>query len=105
MQMGNSNLENALELRAFGLKGFVPEGFKAIVAGIPVTLVELLHSFQQAGVADQTRLANQGIQAIQRLAGLRAGSLRNRIESGVTSSISSGPMYSRARSRVIWRGA
>ena len=101
MQMGNSNLENALELRALGLQGFVPEGFEAIVACIPIALVELLHSFQQAGVAGQTRLADQVIQGIQRLAGLRAGSLRNRIESGVTSSISSGPMYSRARSRVI----
>jgi hypothetical protein len=57
MQMGNSNLENALELRPFGLQGFVPEGFKTIVAGIPLAMVELLHSVQQAGIAGQIRLA------------------------------------------------
>jgi len=101
MQMGNSNLENALEHRAFGLQGFVPEGLEAIVAGVPVALVELIDRLPQAGVAGQIRLTGQVIQGIQRLAGLRDGSLRNRIESGVTSSISSGPIYSKARSRVI----
>ena len=61
MQMGNSNLENALELRAFGLEGFVPEGFEAIVAGIPIALVELLHRLPQAGVAGQISLAGYGV--------------------------------------------
>ena len=101
MQMGNSNLKNSLEHRALGLQGFVPEGLEAIVAGVPVTMVELLHRLPQAGVAGQIRLSGWVIQGIQRLAGLRAGSLRSRMDSGVTSSISSGPMYSRARSRVI----
>ena len=43
MQMGHGDLEDALEHRAIGLEGFVPERLEAIVAGVPVAQIELLH--------------------------------------------------------------
>ncbi len=40
MKVGDGNLEDALEHRTIGLQGFVPERLKAIVASIPVGLIE-----------------------------------------------------------------
>jgi len=40
MKVGDGNLEDALEHRTIGLQGFVPERLKAIVAAIPVGLIE-----------------------------------------------------------------
>jgi hypothetical protein len=42
MQVGHGDLEYALEHRAIGLQGFMPEGFEAIVTRIPVARVELV---------------------------------------------------------------
>ena len=66
---------------------------KQIVGGIPLTGIKKLQALLKAGI----RLGHQRLD----LAGFLPGSLRRRIDSGVTSSISSGPMYSNARSRVI----
>ena len=90
---GHGHLHSPLQPTALGLSGVVPELFKHIVSGIPLTAIEQLNTGAEAGIAKRIQT--------QRLAVFLEGNLRRRIDSGVTSSISSGPMYSRARSRVI----
>jgi hypothetical protein len=53
MQVGHGDLENALEHRAIGLQGFMPEGLEAIVTGIPITLIEQVDGLSQAGISRQ----------------------------------------------------
>jgi hypothetical protein len=53
MEVGHGDLENALDHRAIGLQGFMPEGFEAIVTGIPVTLIKLVNGLSQAGISRQ----------------------------------------------------
>ncbi len=93
MQLGNRHLKDPLQAAPLGICRFVPELFKQIVGGVPLTGIEKLQGLLKAGI----RLGHQRLD----FAGFLPGSLRRRIDSGVTSSISSGPMYSRARSSVI----
>lgn len=106
MELRHGNLKEALKHRAHGSLGFMPQLFEAVVAGIPVSSVEMIHRLPQPGIGLQQGLLISTLSwgTAHRLAGFFTGSLRSRIDSGVTSSISSGPMYSRARSRVIWTG-
>jgi hypothetical protein len=71
----------------------MPELFKDIVSGIPLTTIEELNPTGETGIRERIQT--------QRLAVFLEGNLRRRIDSGVTSSISSGPMYSKALSKVI----
>ena len=71
----------------------MPDLLEDIVGGVPLLGVEEINRLAKARI----RLRHQRLA----FAGFLPGSLRRRIDSGVTSSISSGPMYSRARSRVI----
>lgn len=57
VKVGHGNLEDALENGALGLQGLMPEGLEAIVTGIPVTLVELIHCFLKARIPDQCLFA------------------------------------------------
>jgi len=57
MKVGHGDLEDALENGALGLQGFMPEGLKAIVTGIPVALVELIDCFLKAGIPGQCLFA------------------------------------------------
>ena len=104
--MGDRDLEDALQSPAAVALGFMPELLKAVVTGVPLASVEQCHRGVEAGIRHQRQLfrissRHVSVPENQRRAGFLAGSLRKRIESGVTSSISSGPMYSSARSRVI----
>ena len=90
---GHGHLHGPLQPTPLGLGRVMPELFKNIVSGVPLTTIEELNTAVEAGI-------EEWIQS-QRLAFFLDGNLRRRIDSGVTSSISSGPMYSRARSRVI----
>lgn len=89
----HGNLHSPLQPSPFWLGRVMPELFKNVMSGVPLTTIEELNTAAEAGIAEW-------IQA-QRLAVFLEGNLRRRIDSGVTSSISSGPMYSRARSKVI----
>lgn len=91
MHVSNSNLNNGLEQLPLRIHLFVPQLLKSIMRFVPSPGVEQLEGLRE------TRIVNQA----QRLAIFLAGSLRRRMDSGVTSSISSGPMYSSARSSVI----
>ena len=93
MQLRYCHLQDPLQAAPFRISCFMPELFKQIMSGVPLTRIEEIHSLLKAGI----RLRHQRLD----LAGFLPGSLRRRIDSGVTSSISSGPMYSSARSRVI----
>ena len=106
MELRHGDLKQTLKHRAHGTLGLMPQRFEAVVAGVPVGSVEMIHRLPQPGVGLQQGLliGTRSWGAAHRLAGFFTGSLRSRIDSGVTSSISSGPMYSRARSRVIWIG-
>ena len=112
MELAHGDLQNSLQHGADGPLGLMPELLKAVVTGIPITGIEQLDGGLQARIGDQlsffilgavpTGLDGACIAArAQRLAGFFIASLRSRIDSGVTSSISSGPMYSSALSRVI----
>ena len=109
MQLGDRGLQQTLQQRSAGSLGFMPELLEAVVAGIPLAPVEQGDGRVEAEIRHQADLLTVAIRrrlrwrrrGAQRLAGFLEGSLRRRIDSGVTSSISSGPMYSRARSRVI----
>ena len=91
MHVSNSNLNNGLKQLSLRIHLLVPKLLKGIMRFIPSPGVEQLQGL------GETRIVNQA----QRLAIFLAGSLRRRMDSGVTSSISSGPMYSSARSSVI----
>ena len=93
MQLRYCHLQDSLQAAPIRISCFMPELLQQIMSGIPLTCIEELHSLLKAGV----RLRHQRLD----LAGFLPGSLRRRIDSGVTSSISSGPMYSNARSSVI----
>ena len=93
MQLRHSHLKNALKRTAIRLSCLMPDLLEHIMSCIPLLRVEESNRLAKARILlRHQRLA---------LAGFLPGSLRRRIDSGVTSSISSGPMYSRARSRVI----
>ncbi len=89
--MGDSDLNDRLNQLTVGIDLFVPDLLKGIMGLIPGSGIKEFQSLRETGVVGDT----------QRLAIFFAGSLRKRIDSGVTSSISPGPMYSRARSSVI----
>mgnify|MGYP004185682359 FL=1 len=93
--MGDSDLNDRLNQLAVGIDLFMPDLLKGIVGLIPGSGIEQFQSLRETWIVGRT----------QRLAIFFAGSLRRRIDSGVTSSISPGPMYSRARSSVICTGA
>ena len=93
MQLRYGHLQDPLQAAPFRISCFMPELLKQIMSGVPLTRIEKLHTLLKARV----RLRHQRLD----LAGFLPGSLRRRIDSGVTSSISSGPMYSSARSSVI----
>ena len=56
MEVRNSDLEDALKNWAHGALSFMPEGLKTVVAGIPVALVEQVHSRVKTRVANQRQL-------------------------------------------------
>ena len=89
----HSDLDRPLQPAALRVGCVMPELFKHIMSGVPLATVEELNARCETGVS-------KWIQT-QRLAVFFEGSLRRRMDSGVTSSISSGPMYSKARSNVI----
>ncbi len=89
----HSHLHSPLQPATLRLSCVMPELFKDIVSGIPLTTIEELNPTGEARIT-------KGIQT-QRLAVFLEGNLRKRMDSGVTSSISSGPMYSKALSKVI----
>ena len=93
VQLRYCHLQDSLKAAPFRISCFMPELLKQIMSGVPLTRIEELHTLLKARI----RLRHQRLD----LAGFLPGSLRRRIDSGVTSSISSGPMYSSARSSVI----
>ena len=95
VNMRDSDLNDRLNQLAIRIDLFVPDLFKGIMSLIPGSGIKQFQSLRETRIVGDT----------QRLAIFFAGSLRRRIDSGVTSSISPGPMYSRARSSVICTGA
>ena len=91
MHVSDSNLNNGLEQLPLWIHLFMPQLLKGIMRFVPSPGVEQLEGLRETWIVDQA----------QRLAIFLAGNLRRRMDSGVTSSISSGPMYSSARSSVI----
>lgn len=94
MQQRNRQLHHALKPAPIGVAGFVPELFEQVMGSVPIEAVEQINGLLEPGVSLVRRQS-------QRRAARLAGSLRRRIDSGVTSRSSSEPMYSSARSRVI----
>ena len=101
MNVSHSHLNQSLQHTPIRIGCFVPEIFKCVVGGVPLLIVKKLNPQPKPGVLSDWILLKIVAVAAQRFAIFLAGSLRRRMDSGVTSSISSGPMYSRARSRVI----
>ena len=91
MNVRHSNLNDGLKQLSLRIHLFMPYLFERIMCFVPSPGVEQLQGLRESGIVNQ----------IQRLAIFLAGSLRRRMDSGVTSSISPGPMYSSARSSVI----
>ena len=88
-----SHLYSPLQPAPLRLSCVVPELFKDIMSGIPLATIEEFNPAREAGITERIQT--------QRLAVFLEGNLRRRMDSGVTSSISSGPMYSKALSKVI----
>ena len=95
MELSDGHLQKSLQAASFRIGCFVPDLLQHVMGGVPLLRVEQADGLLEAGIRFNH----------QRLAIFLAGSLRSRMDSGVTSSISSGPMYSRARSSVICTGA
>ena len=89
--MSDSNLQDALQQSAVWPSRFMPNLFESIVSFIPGTSIKKIDGLLKSGIDLRA----------QRLAIFLAGNFLKRMDSGVTSSISSGPMYSKARSKVI----
>lgn len=113
VELGDGNLQKTLQNRPHRTLAFVPELLKTIVAGVPIAGIEQADRLMQPWIRQKlglligwpSRVIVQEFRPVaggtQRLAVFFIGNLRSRIDSGVTSSISSGPMYSSALSRVI----
>ena len=95
VNMSHSDLNERLNQLSLGIDLLMPDLLEGIMCFVPGSGIEQLQSLWEPGIVDSA----------QRLAIFFAGSLRRRIDSGVTSSISPGPMYSSARSSVICTGA
>jgi hypothetical protein len=59
MEMGDSNLENALQHRPHGALGLMPQLLEAIVAGVPLRPVEQVHGPLKTGIVLQELLLIQ----------------------------------------------